>query len=71
MEADQIEAALQPFHQLDRSLSRRFEGTGLGLSIAKSLVELHGGRLCVESAVGVGTTVTLSLPPARVDRAAA
>ncbi len=66
MEAGQIEAALQPFHQLDRSLSRRFEGTGLGLSIAKSLVELHGGRLSVESATGVGTTVTLTLPPARM-----
>jgi PAS domain S-box-containing protein len=66
MEPDQIEAALEPFRQLDRELSRRFEGTGLGLSIAKSLVELHGGALSIESAVGEGTIVTLTLPPARV-----
>ncbi|HEV2561990.1 MAG TPA: PAS domain-containing sensor histidine kinase [Rhizomicrobium sp.] len=66
MEQDQIEAALEPFHQLDRSLSRRFEGTGLGLSIAKSLVELHGGALAIQSATGEGTIVTVSLPPARV-----
>jgi len=68
METDQIEAALEPFRQLDRELSRRFEGTGLGLSIAKSLVELHGGTLSVESAVGEGTTVTIALPEARVLR---
>jgi len=66
MEQDQIEAALEPFHQLDRSLSRRFEGTGLGLSIAKSLVELHGGALAIHSAPGEGTIVTVSLPPGRV-----
>lgn len=66
LEPDQIEAALQPFHQIDRSLSRRFEGTGLGLPIAKSLVELHGGKLAIESAAGEGTTVKVILPPARV-----
>lgn len=66
MEEDQIEAALQPFHQIDRSLARRFEGTGLGLSIAKSLVELHGGAISIKSAVGEGTVVTVFLPPARV-----
>ena len=65
---DQIAAALEPFRQLDGSLARRFEGTGLGLSIAKSLVELHGGTLAIESAVGEGTTVTLALPPAARDR---
>jgi len=68
MEPDQIEAALEPFRQLDRELSRRFEGAGLGLSIAKSLVELHGGTLAVESAIGEGTTVTIALPKTRVLR---
>lgn len=65
MDKDKIAAALEPFRQLDRSLARRFEGAGLGLSIAKSLVELHGGVLAIESAVGAGTTVTIALPPSR------
>ena len=65
MAPEKIAAALEPFRQLDGSLARRFEGAGLGLSIAKALVELHGGTLSVESAVGKGTTVTIALPPAR------
>jgi PAS domain S-box-containing protein len=63
MAAEAIEAALEPFRQIDNSLSRRFEGAGLGLPIAKALVELHGGRLAIESAVGYGTRVTIVLPP--------
>ncbi|MEI9993711.1 MAG: PAS domain-containing sensor histidine kinase [Rhizomicrobium sp.] len=65
MDREKIAAALEPFRQLDGSLARRFEGAGLGLSIAKSLVELHGGALAIESAVGAGTTVTVALPPVR------
>jgi len=65
MAPEKIAAALEPFRQLDGSLARRFEGAGLGLSIAKALVELHGGTLSLESAVGHGTTVTIALPPAR------
>jgi len=66
MAAETIAAALEPFRQLDGSLARKFEGAGLGLSIAKSLAELHGGRLAVASAVGQGTSVSLLLPPSRV-----
>jgi PAS domain S-box-containing protein len=62
---EKIDAALEPFRQLDGSLARRFEGAGLGLSIAKSLVELHGGALTIVSAVGRGTTVTIALPAVR------
>lgn len=65
MAQEKIDAALEPFRQLDGSLARRFEGAGLGLSIAKSLVELHGGTLRIASAVGKGTTVTIALPAAR------
>jgi PAS domain S-box-containing protein len=63
--------ALQPFQQIDSSLSRRYQGTGLGLTLTKSLVELHGGRLTIESVPGEGTTVTVSLPPWLVVRGAA
>lgn len=62
MARETIAAALEPFRQIDGSLARRFEGAGLGLSIAKALAELHGGALSVESALGEGTRVTISLP---------
>ena len=65
MAPEKIALAFEPFRQLDGSLARRFEGAGLGLPIAKSLVELHGGALSIKSAVGTGTTVTISLPSAR------
>ena len=65
MDREKIAAALEAFRQLDGSLARRFEGAGLGLAITKSLVELHGGTLAIESAVGAGTVVTIALPPAR------
>ena len=66
MAQETISTALEPFRQLDGSLTRRFEGAGLGLSIAKALAELHGGGLRIQSAVGAGTTVTISIPATRV-----
>jgi PAS domain S-box-containing protein len=59
-----IAMVLQPFHQADGSLARRFEGAGLGLPIAHALAKLHGGGLAIVSAEGRGTTVTVELPPA-------
>ena len=62
----EIAIALQPFSQIDNSLARRFEGTGLGLPVSKALMELHGGRLDIQSGRGVGTLVTLTFPAERV-----
>jgi len=66
MEPASIARALEPFQQLDNSLARRYEGTGLGLPLAKSLVELHGGKLTIESELGKGTHVHVWLPPERL-----
>jgi CheY-like chemotaxis protein len=52
----------EPFQQLDTSIRRRHGGSGLGLSISRRLVEMHGGRMWLESESGVGTTISFSLP---------
>jgi signal transduction histidine kinase len=65
MEPDRIGHALEPFKQLDSRLARRFEGVGLGLPLANALVQLHQGRLSIESVPGAGTTVTVDFPPER------
>jgi signal transduction histidine kinase len=64
MAADDIPKALEPFSQVDNSLSRRYGGTGLGLPLSKLYVEGHGGSLTIESVRGHGTTVSFSLPAA-------
>jgi signal transduction histidine kinase len=66
-----IPRALSPFTQIENTLSRRFDGTGLGLPLANSLTRLHGGTLTVASAVGKGTTVTITLPADRIVSAVA
>jgi signal transduction histidine kinase len=66
MKPEDIPLALQPFRQLDNRLARTHEGTGLGLPLSKMLVERHQGTLAVESTLGIGTTVTITLPRARL-----
>jgi signal transduction histidine kinase len=56
------EKVFDPFEQGDSSTRREFGGTGLGLAIVKTFAELIGGRVEVESEVGVGTIFTLHLP---------
>jgi signal transduction histidine kinase len=55
----------RPFEQLDAGLARKFEGTGLGLVMVKSLVELHGGSVGVESEVGKGSRFWVRIPATR------
>jgi signal transduction histidine kinase len=66
MTPEEITIALQPFGQLDTGFDRRHDGTGLGLPLARSLVELHGGSLRIDSEKGRGTTVAVLLSAARI-----
>jgi PAS domain S-box-containing protein len=63
---EDIPIAFSKFLQIDGDLNREYDGTGLGLPLAKGLVELHGGRLEIDSRLGVGTTVTVCLPESRI-----
>ncbi|HKP23995.1 MAG TPA: PAS-domain containing protein [Dongiaceae bacterium] len=62
MGPEEIVKALEPYGQVESDLSKKHKGTGLGLPLVKSLAELHGGSMRVESERGKGTTVTVLLP---------
>ncbi len=65
MTADEVSLALLPFRQIEAAYSRKHEGLGLGLPLAKSLIDLHGGALAIQSQPQLGTIVTATLPPER------
>ncbi len=66
--SDQIENVFAEFRQADSTIAREFGGTGLGLSLTKKFVELHGGRIWVQSEEGKGSTFVFSVP-IRLDEA--
>jgi len=61
-----LHRVFEPFVQVDSSLSRRHQGTGLGLPAVKGIMELHGGGIELQSALGRGTKAIITFPPARV-----
>ncbi|KAI9182982.1 Histidine kinase osmosensor [Blastocladiella emersonii ATCC 22665] len=61
IEQDKIHLLFEKFQQLDATIARRFQGTGLGLAITSRLVELHHGRIIVDSVPGIGALFTVML----------
>lgn len=62
---EHFETVLSPFGQVDTAHARDHQGTGLGLPLVKAFIEMHGGRIEIESEVDAGTTVSLFFPPDR------
>lgn len=62
IKSEDMDKLFEVFRQVDGSYARRYEGTGLGLVLTKRLVELHGGKIWVNSEYGKGSTFTFTLP---------
>ena len=60
--AEHLAQVFEPFYRVDTRLSREVNGLGIGLAICKRIIELHGGRIWVESTVGAGSTFHVWLP---------
>ncbi len=60
---EDLRRCLEPFGQVEGALAKRFAGPGLGLSVVRALMELHGGKLAIDSALGAGTRIQLLFAP--------
>ena len=63
---EDLDKVFDRFYRGEKSRSREYGGAGLGLAIAKGIVEAHGGKIWVESALGAGSRFSFSLPKAGV-----
>jgi signal transduction histidine kinase len=64
--AEYLDKVMEPFFRIASEANSKVEGSGLGLPIVKNLIELHGGSLTLESALGTGTTARIRLPASRL-----
>ena len=62
--SEELDLVVRPFHRQRPAYDSRYQGVGLGLPFAKTIIELHGGSLSINSVQGSGTTVTIELPVA-------
>jgi signal transduction histidine kinase len=62
IESERLPRVFDRFYRIDRTHDRYPRGTGLGLAIVKSIVDLHAGTIRIESVLGQGTTVRVTLP---------
>lgn len=66
IDAKDQERVFEPFQQANTSIRRQYGGSGLGLTISMQFIEMHGGKMWMESQLGIGTTIFFSLPKENV-----
>lgn len=64
---EDFETIFHPFNQLDSVLTKRHEGVGIGLALCREIVDMHNGKIWVESEVGVGSKFSFTIPLAEID----
>jgi signal transduction histidine kinase len=62
MRSEDLDLVVRPFHRRKSAFDAVYQGAGLGLPFAKTIIDLHGGTLAIQSTQGIGTTVTMELP---------